>query len=922
MLERLLREQAISQGDMDAMARAFSEVGLSAQMISMLRKHSPTHAADQSYDSMDASTLVSIPKPMFEFDETRSEFAEDGPHGLDQSQGSQSLDGDYQSIDGDAGPSNQWVNSHGTQGTQVDDSIIKQIEITTGYGDDGLPAKFENVAELARGGVGVIHVVKDRELMRTLVAKTLIDGNEADEYVLKKFIEEAQITAQLEHPNIIPVHEFGRYASGEVFFTMKLIEGRTLKDVLSKLRKKDIETAELFGRTRLMNIFRSVCMAIGFAHSRGVIHRDIKPSNIMVGEYGEVLVLDWGVAKVVGRDDALSHLDDSVQTKRSASGDSTMMGLITGTPSYMPPEQAAGRVDKLDQRSDIYALGALLYEILTLKPPYREKKHRDTLRAVIEKPLIPPSRRAPDQNIPALLEEVCLRCLQKKPKNRYDSVKELVDDLMRYLSGVEDLDRRIKLAEARLEDGLSRVGEYHEARAIAMESRDGLMDLEWEIPGYAPIEAKRLLWDAQARSETSERKMQRAFTEAVTTLVEAIGFNPNNTEACNELARLYWYAMRDAENEGDREAILRYRALVATYDRGLYTEQLKGEGRLNLRSQPPGALVTASRYHVSDRRMRTGAGEALGATDLSAHILPEGDWLLTLSAPGYRDVRLPLQMVRAEVLDITCRFYTDEVIGQHYLHIPAGPFITGGDPACASSRLRRIENLHDFFISRYPVTCGEYLAFIRDIARKNPEEARIRLPRTREGGGQLWDITEGHYALPEVDRHGYRWQPHWPIFGVSFDDAEAYTRWYTERTNTPVRLPSELEWEKSARGTDGRWYPWGFEFDASFCRMARTHQGSPSPDRVGSHRTDRSPYGVYDMAGLIREYCDSAFDSDDALRVVKGGSYMTTGDVGCRVTHRQAVLRNIPSLEHGFRLVRDVPEHTSDSRRRRVRPQL
>ena len=171
-----------------------------------------------------------------------------------------------------------------------------------------------------------------------------------------------------------------------------------------------------------------------------------------------MLVLDWGVAKVLGRDDAMSTLDESVQTKRSASGDSTMMGLITGTPSYMPPEQAAGRVDKLDHRSDIYALGALLYEILTLKPPFREKKHRDTLRAVIEKPLIPPSSRAPHQNIPSLLEEVCLRCLQKKPKHRYNSVTELVDDLMRYLSGVEDLDRRTKLAEARLEEGLARVG--------------------------------------------------------------------------------------------------------------------------------------------------------------------------------------------------------------------------------------------------------------------------------------------------------------------------------------------------------------------------------------------------------------------------------------------------------------------------------
>ena len=201
---------------------------------------------------------------------------------------------------------------------------------------------------------------------------------------------------------------------------MKLIEGRTLKDVLSKLRKNDVDTAEHFGRTRLMNIFRSVCIWRLVSRTVEVSSTEISSPATSWSESMGGARARLGGCKGPGRDDAMSTLDESVQTKRSASGDSTMMGLITGTPSYMPPEQAAGRVDKLDHRSDIYALGALLYEILTLKPPFREKKHRDTLRAVIEKPLIPPSSRAPHQNIPSLLEEVCLRCLQKKPKHRYN----------------------------------------------------------------------------------------------------------------------------------------------------------------------------------------------------------------------------------------------------------------------------------------------------------------------------------------------------------------------------------------------------------------------------------------------------------------------------------------------------------------------
>ena len=208
-LDRLLREQALGQEELDTIARAFAEVGLSAQMMSKLSRFGGhSEPANQGDDSMDASTLVSVPKPMFEFDVTQQRICRRcSTLSQNQSSGTQSFDGDHNSLDGDAGPSNQWANAHAAKKTEVDDSIIRKASEINRHGEDGLPSKFESVAELARGGVGVIHVVKDRELMRTLVAKTLIDGNEADEYVLKKFVEEAQITAQLEHPNIIPVHE-------------------------------------------------------------------------------------------------------------------------------------------------------------------------------------------------------------------------------------------------------------------------------------------------------------------------------------------------------------------------------------------------------------------------------------------------------------------------------------------------------------------------------------------------------------------------------------------------------------------------------------------------------------------------------------------------------------------------------------------
>jgi serine/threonine protein kinase/formylglycine-generating enzyme required for sulfatase activity len=818
-----------------------------------------------------------------------------------------------------------WAHEHSAAIARVDKSIIlKSNEEEGALGRERGGAKFEHIRELARGGVGCIDIVKDRELMRTLVTKTLIDGTQATEYILKKFVEEAQITAQLEHPNIVPVHEFGRYENGELFFTMKLVQGRTLKDILRTLRKNDPETQAEFGRTRLIGVFNNVCQAIAFAHSRNVIHRDIKPANIMVGEYGEVLLLDWGVAKVLGPEhqESIDELRSVVQTERSTSGDSTMIGLITGTPSYMPPEQAAGRIDRLDARSDVYALGALLYELLTLKPPFHKKTHRETLRAVITEPLIPPSERAPGQNIPTALEEICLKCLRKRPNERFSSVSDVIDGLMKYLAGAEDLDRRVRSSDARLEQGHEEIAKYHRIRAETMECRDRLLELEWNVPAYSSEEDKKTLWACQTEFAETEARMNQAFEAAVKMTVEAVGFNPNNDEACNELARLYWYVLRDAEHAGDGPAVERYRALVGAYDRGLFTEQLKGDGRINLRSQPSDALVTAAQYEEIDRQQFVGASHELGRTSLTAHTLSEGAWMLTLKAAGYREIKLPIHIGRAEVTDINCNFYTDEQIGQHFLQIPAGRFIAGGDPTCASARLRRIENLDDYFIARYPVTCAEYLAFIRDLDRAQPELAIKRVPRTRSDGGQLWDRVDGRFAWPEVDRQGFHWVAHWPVFGISFDDAAAYAAWYTRRTSVAVRLPTELEWEKAARGTDGRWYPWGEHFDATFCRMARTEKGIPLPTRVGSYRSDCSPYGVFDMAGLVREYCDSAFDADNALRVVRGGSYLTAADTSCRLTYRQAALRDVPDLDHGFRLIRVLPDETAKRARRLVRPKL
>ncbi len=237
-------------------------------------------------------------------------------------------------------------------------------------------SNLQFLGEIARGGMGVILKGHDTDLGRDVAVKVL-DKRLADRpEVVQRFVEEAQIGGQLQHPGIVPVYELGTMKDERPFFTMKLVKGRTLATLLSE--RASVAT----NRQRLIDIFESVCQTLGYAHSRGVIHRDLKPANIMVGAFGEVQVVDWGLAKVLARGGvadekraraAHSHLTilETVRSSQgSGSGSDSMVGSVMGTPAYMPPEQAAGHVDRLDERSDVFALGAILCEILTGLPPY------------------------------------------------------------------------------------------------------------------------------------------------------------------------------------------------------------------------------------------------------------------------------------------------------------------------------------------------------------------------------------------------------------------------------------------------------------------------------------------------------------------------------------------------------------------------
>ena len=249
--------------------------------------------------------------------------------------------------------------------------------------------KYSYVRDLAAGGMGKVDLIKDNDLNRNVARKSMLGDLVEDPKFLERFIEEAQATGQLEHPNIVPIHDMGLDQEGQLYFTMKFIKGKTLEEILKELKVQDPITTKKYSITYLLQLFIQICNAIGFAHSKGVIHRDLKPANIMLGGFGEVVVMDWGLAKIMDSEVA-DFNRNSVETLRGTSGNKTLSGSIIGTPAYMPPEQARGEIEKLDQTSDIYSLGAILYEILSLRPPFYGRDIAEILTAVIQGKITPP----------------------------------------------------------------------------------------------------------------------------------------------------------------------------------------------------------------------------------------------------------------------------------------------------------------------------------------------------------------------------------------------------------------------------------------------------------------------------------------------------------------------------------------------------
>ncbi|MEM9364954.1 MAG: serine/threonine-protein kinase [Planctomycetota bacterium] len=311
--------------------------------------------------------------------------------------------------------------------------------------------RYTHLREMARGGSAVLQSGFDSIIGRTVAIKKLLPETRLDRAERRRLLREARVTAQLQHPNTVPVYEIGDDPVQGVYFVMKRISGENLFEILKRIARKDESATRAFPLVRRLDVVADACQALAYAHARGVIHRDVKPENIWVGNFGEVILLDWGVAKVWGSTDHNEAIRQSSVAVSSPVGEATQQdsddtlrqyatltgtGQRPGTPLYMSPEQVAGSRG-IDERSDVFSAGVVLYEVMAIAEPFRGRTIDETFDNIRNKDLVAPSERSPQYNIPTAVDEIVLKALAKRPGDRYQTVRQMLEHIREVQSHLE-----------------------------------------------------------------------------------------------------------------------------------------------------------------------------------------------------------------------------------------------------------------------------------------------------------------------------------------------------------------------------------------------------------------------------------------------------------------------------------------------------
>lgn len=783
--------------------------------------------------------------------------------------------------------------------------------------------RYEDQGMLGSGASGEVRRVFDRQLGRSVAMKILSTEARTDE---RRFLEEARTIARLQHPGILPVHEIGRLPDGRVFFTMQEIRGQTLRE---QIRKVHLAAVDHWGTTpdgwtlhRLIAAFHATCEAVAYAHGEGVVHRDLKPQNVMIGEHGEVLVVDWGLARPTGSENP--------------------PGRVVGTPAYLAPELLRADPPAVDPRADVYALGAILFVLLTNRVPFDGPDPRAVIEAVRQGPAPVPRAHLP---VPDPLIEICMRAMAREPSARIGHAGVLAVAVRTWLDGAHKREEALTLV-AQAEASLPEAAWLRE-RAAGVEAavREELA----AIAPHLPEQVRYPAWDRLEEAAALRERAELREDEAELVLQGALTIDPNLPEAHAALAQRGVERFEAAQRAHDRPAAARALARVRRHVDSLPPQHpmregllcwLRGDATLDLDSEPAGAEVRLFRVVERHRRLVLEGGQHLGRTPLRERRVPPDSLVLELAAPGRQTTRLPLRLPRGGRADLRAPGEAEPrpvllppPLPEGEVYVPAGWCGVGGDRVAFGSAVRRRIWVDGFVMRRDPISNREYIAFLDDLVARGEEERALALAPRERGGthGEVGPVIygrdeRGRFVLRE-DMHGDLWDPDWPVIMVDWCGAMAYAAWWAARTGLPWRLPCEWEWEKAARGVDERPYPWGHAFDPSRACTRLSHAGRPLPARIGEgFEVDVSVYGVRGLAGNVRDWCLDRYAElppDEGSRVEVPSPELELERTGPRVNRggfwlgnerdARAADRHFHPPEHraaelGFRLARSWPE--------------
>lgn len=778
---------------------------------------------------------------------------------------------------------------------------------------------FQDVSLLGLGGMGEVRRVYDQDLQCFVAMKIIHERLGESSLHVDLFQKEAQVLAQLQHPNIPPIHRFGYLVDGRPYFVMREIEGKSLADVNMQFHEEKKGEGETNDRSlyfrKQIDIFRSVCSAVSYAHHKGFLHKDLKPSNIMIGDFSQVLVVDWGLAEAL-------HGEEKEEMRN-----------IEGTPAYMSPEQM--RAERLDERSDVFSLGVILYELLLGKPAYFGLDGMTILKKRTAGIYRPRDILESSLGVPEELISICTKAMHADLSERFSSVHELEKEIEGWIDGVQAREKAMLLV-AQAEE--TRVREQN-CLVRARELQAQFEQLRSKIPMYASVEEKQELWvlEDELKRVMQEGELQRSLRGEY--FQGALIHKADLLEAHLGLMKHYMEEHQKAEQEKHESGLKMLERCMQTHIQHLpslyaqpFWEYLKGDGALELHVDQDEVIVSIQKYEVKNRRLVLGEARQLGVTPLARVPLGYGSYMLTLYKEGWEEIKYPIYIERSSVWDTRhptkqtpIQMLPKGILGADDCYVPGSWFVMGGDPNCSSSLPRTKCWQDSFMMKKYPVTNAQYLQFLNHLVAEGLyEESLLYVPRERSGkagelGAMIYGFEEGkgYFLCPDAD--GDVWEEEYPVCFIDWAMAQRYAKFYAQQTEQDWRLPFEGEWEKAARGVDGRYLPWGFYLEPSWSCVREASSGRPIPSVVDSFPIDESPYGVRGMAGNMCDWTasvhhkagpfvseegvveDKSIGSSDAYMSYRGGGWSTQAQ-HARVTDRGAAFGNALGGNLSFRL--------------------